>query len=57
MQVGGDALARDSAVKILGAGKFASILPKAGDQVTFDDAIVNERLGRWTDLFNANVAK
>jgi hypothetical protein len=26
-------------------------------KVTFDDAVVNERLGRWTDLFNANVAK
>jgi putative spermidine/putrescine transport system substrate-binding protein len=43
--------------KISPAGKFASILPKPGDQVTFDDAVVNERLGRWTDLFNANVAK
>jgi putative spermidine/putrescine transport system substrate-binding protein len=43
--------------KVAPAGKFASILPKPGDQVTFDDAVVNERLGRWTDLFNANVAK
>jgi len=39
------------------AGKFASILPKRGDEVTFDDAVVNERLGKWTDLFNANVAR
>ena len=43
--------------KVVPAGKFASLLPKAGDQVTFDDAIVNARLGQWTDLFNANVAK
>jgi putative spermidine/putrescine transport system substrate-binding protein len=43
--------------KVAPAGKFASILPKPGDQVTFDDAVVNERLGRWGDLFNANVAK
>ncbi len=43
--------------KVAPGGKFASLLPKSGDQVTFDDAVVNERLGRWTDLFNANVAK
>jgi len=43
--------------KVAPAGKFASILPKPGDRVTFDDAVVNERLGRWGDLFNANVAK
>jgi putative spermidine/putrescine transport system substrate-binding protein len=43
--------------KVAPGGKFASLLPKAGDSVTFDDAVVNERLGKWTDSFNANVAK
>lgn len=43
--------------KVPPAGKFASILPKPGDAVTFDDAVVNERLGKWGDLFTANVAK
>lgn len=43
--------------KVAPGGKFASILPRPADQVTFDDAVVNERLGGWTDSFNAHVAK
>jgi len=34
------------------AGKFADVLPKPGDSVVFDETVINERLGGWTDKFN-----
>jgi putative spermidine/putrescine transport system substrate-binding protein len=39
------------------AGKFADVLPRPGDSVVFDEAIINERLGGWTDKFNQAIGK
>jgi putative spermidine/putrescine transport system substrate-binding protein len=39
------------------AGKFADVLPKPGDSVTFDEGVINARLGGWTEKFNQAVGK
>lgn len=39
------------------AGKFADVLPKPGDSVTFDEGVINTRLGGWTEKFNQAVGK
>jgi putative spermidine/putrescine transport system substrate-binding protein len=43
--------------KVAPGGKFAAALPKEGDAVTFDEGVINERLGAWTEEFNRLVAK
>jgi putative spermidine/putrescine transport system substrate-binding protein len=39
------------------AGKFADVLPKDGDAVTFNETVINERLGGWTEKFNQVVGQ
>jgi putative spermidine/putrescine transport system substrate-binding protein len=39
------------------AGKFADVLPKPGDSVTFDETTINERLGGWTEKFNQAIGQ
>ena len=43
--------------KVAPGGKFASVLPKPGDAVAFDENTINERLGTWTDKFNQVVGQ
>src|SRR4029450_4037834 len=38
--------------KVAPAGKFADVLPKPGDAVTFDETVINQRLGAWTEKVN-----
>jgi putative spermidine/putrescine transport system substrate-binding protein len=39
------------------AGKFADVLPKDGDSVTFNETTINERLGGWTEKFNQAIGQ
>ncbi|MFO1160498.1 MAG: extracellular solute-binding protein [Reyranellaceae bacterium] len=43
--------------KVAPAGKFADVLPKPGDAVVFDESVINERLGAWTEKFNQVIGK
>lgn len=43
--------------KVAPAGKFADVLPKDGDAVTFDESAINERLAGWTEKFNQVVGQ
>jgi putative spermidine/putrescine transport system substrate-binding protein len=42
---------------VMPAGKFADVLPKPGDAVTFDENVINARLGAWTEKFNQAIGK
>ena len=39
------------------AAALLSAMPKEGDAVTFDEGVINERLGTWTDKFNAAIGQ
>lgn len=39
------------------AGKFADVLPKDGDAVTFNETTINERLAGWTEKFNQAIGQ
>ena len=39
------------------AGKFADVLPKLGDAVVFDEAVINQWLGQWTEKFNQAIGQ
>lgn len=39
------------------AGKFADVLPRPGDAVTFDENVINARLGAWTEKFNQAIGQ
>ncbi|MFI5011813.1 MAG: PotD/PotF family extracellular solute-binding protein [Hyphomicrobiales bacterium] len=39
------------------AAALAAAMPKEGDAVTFDEAVINERLGSWTERFNAAIGQ
>lgn len=43
--------------KVQPGGAFAKVLPKPGDAVVFDDAVINQRLGAWTEKFNQVVGQ
>jgi putative spermidine/putrescine transport system substrate-binding protein len=43
--------------KVAPAGTFAKVLPKPGDEVTFDESLINQRLGAWTEKFNQVVGQ
>jgi putative spermidine/putrescine transport system substrate-binding protein len=43
--------------KVAPAGKFADVLPKSGDSVVFDEAVINQRLGMWTEKFNQAIGQ
>jgi putative spermidine/putrescine transport system substrate-binding protein len=42
---------------VMPAGKFADVLPKPGDAVTFDENIINARVGAWTEKFNQAIGQ
>jgi len=39
------------------AAALAKVMPSSEDAVTFDEAKINERLGAWTEQFNAAIGK
>jgi putative spermidine/putrescine transport system substrate-binding protein len=39
------------------ADALASVMPTAENAVTFDEAKINERIGQWTEEFNAAIAR
>jgi len=39
------------------AGKFADVLPKDGDAVTFNETQINERLAGWTEKFTQAIGQ
>jgi putative spermidine/putrescine transport system substrate-binding protein len=43
--------------KVAPAGKFAGVLPKPGDTVVFDESVINQRLGAWTEKFNQAIGQ
>lgn len=43
--------------KVAPAGKFADVLPAPGNSVTFDEGIINERIGGWTEKFNQAIGQ
>lgn len=42
---------------VAAAPKFAEVMPKPGDAVTFDEAVINQRIGAWTEKFNQAIGK
>ena len=43
--------------KVAPAAALAAAMPKEGDAVTFDEGVINERLGTWTEKFNAAIGQ
>jgi putative spermidine/putrescine transport system substrate-binding protein len=39
------------------APALVAAMPKEGDAVTFDESVINERLGTWTEKFNAAIGQ
>ena len=39
------------------APDYAEVAPKPEDIVVFDDALINSKLGEWTERFNLTVGK
>jgi putative spermidine/putrescine transport system substrate-binding protein len=43
--------------KVTPAANFAAVMPKPGDEVVFDEAVINQRIGAWTEKFNQVIGK
>jgi len=39
------------------APNFAAVMPEPGDEVVFDEAVINQRIGAWTEKFNQAIGK
>jgi len=33
------------------------VMPEPGDEVVFDEAVINQRIGAWTEKFNQAIGK